>query len=356
MLKDTSKPTRTSEFNYHLPHELIAQEPLPDRSQSRMMVLRRADETFEHCRVSDIPRYLTPGDLLVINDTRVIPARIFGHRTDTGGKVELLVLEETAPGVCSAIYRASGRPRVGMPLLLAQHKVKAKIVGLEQGARVSVQFLGDRSVIDVLEENGFAPVPPYIKREGKPSALTRLDRERYQTVYAKHPGAVAAPTAGLHFTTELLKEIEKGGANLAAVTLHVGPGTFKPVKTEFVKDHVMVSERYTISSEAAEAVNAARRTGHRIIAVGSTVVRSLETVASEFEVVTACSGRTSLFIHPPWEFRIVNGLLTNFHLPMSSLIVMISAFAGKDFVFRAYDEAVKQRYRFYSYGDCMLIL
>ncbi|MFC1497465.1 tRNA preQ1(34) S-adenosylmethionine ribosyltransferase-isomerase QueA [Verrucomicrobiota bacterium] len=370
---------KTSDFDYNLPLELIAQEPLPERSQSRMMVVHRDSAKFEHKHISDLPEYLEPGDLMVINDTRVIPARIFGHRSDTGGKVELLLVEQfQKSGVRSqesegeetqvsgfipqvslwnCLCKAGRKVKAGMMLSLAGDKLKGEIVDVMGGGKISVKLTGDRPVLEILKDEGVTPLPPYIKRDTlHASRFTPYDKERYQTIYAKNSGAVAAPTAGLHFTQDLFEMLEKRGVSKAAVTLHVGPGTFKPVKTDSVEDHVMEQERYVISKEAVKAVNNARKANKRVMAVGTTTVRSLETVAAEHGSVVEYEGRSSLFIYPPYEFKVVDVLLTNFHLPKSSLIMMVSAFADRETILRAYAEAIEKEYRFYSYGDCMLIL
>ncbi|NQT92310.1 MAG: tRNA preQ1(34) S-adenosylmethionine ribosyltransferase-isomerase QueA [Lentisphaerae bacterium] len=356
---------RTSDFDYELPPGLIAQEPLPERSQSRMMVVCRRTGRIEHSQVTDLPSFLAPGDLLVVNNTRVIPARLFGERKDTGGQVELLLVEpvstEETPDtrgpaeVWQALYRASGKPRPGLELILGGGLLSATVLGRVERGRVSVRLSGKRPVPELLEEAGLAPLPPYIKREREGSTQGEADRERYQTVYAEHAGAIAAPTAGLHFTTELLEELAGKGVRTAAVTLHVGPGTFEPVRSERVEDHDMDSERYRIGPAAADAVEETRKSGGRLVAVGSTTVRVLEAVMAEQGSIVPCSGRTSLFIRPPYEFKAVDAMLTNFHLPRSTLIMMVSALAGRDIVMRAYAEAVRRKYRFYSYGDCMLL-
>jgi S-adenosylmethionine:tRNA ribosyltransferase-isomerase len=346
----------TSDFDYDLPPELIAQEPLPERSESRMLVLDRKTGAIQHRHISNVPQYLAKGDILVVNDTRVIPARIFGHRTDTHGQVELLLVEELKQGEWESFYRASGRPKVGMRISAANGRLEGCVVSLGHEGRVVIKFTGDRPVADVLEEEGLAPLPPYIKRPKGQNPSLKFDRDRYQTIYARVPGAVAAPTAGLHFTEQILGQLDQQGVQRTAITLHVGPGTFKPVKSDQVEDHVMEPERFAVSDGAAKQINTARREGRRVVAVGSTSVRTLETVADERGEITAGSGRSSLFIHPPYQFRIVDAILTNFHLPKSTLIMMMCAFAGRDAVLHAYREAIGQRYRFYSYGDCMLIL
>jgi len=345
-----------------------------------MMVVHRAEGTFEHAHIKDLPGRLRRGDLLVVNNTRVIPARVFGRREDTGGRVELLLIEETGGGVWEAFCRMSAEPAQGMRLALARDNMSGEICGVLSGGRVRIRLSAARPVREILDEEGYAPVPPYIKRPPDPasagegprsgrSGIAAADLARYQTVYAKWPGAVAAPTAGLHFTRELLEELHKRGTETTEITLHVGPGTFKPAKTEWVADHRMESERYVVGEQAVADIERARSSGGRVVGVGTTVVRTLESVARERGVVEPCRGRTSLFIHPPFDFRAVDVMLTNFHLPRSTLIMMVSAFAhspslpvgerecaGRELILRAYEEAIREKYRFYSYGDCMLIV
>lgn len=375
---------KTSDFYFELPKELIAQEPLAERSQARMMVVHRKSGELEHRLVVNLPEYLKAGDLLVVNDTRVIPARVFGKRVDTGGRVELLLVERPEVGgqksssfaqgaledkevgsqnegngirkaeceisryseVWDCFYRASGRPRVGMTLVFANGKLGAEVLSVQGNGRVSMRLSGEKPVLEILETDGFAPVPPYIHRPEEQTPVTERDRQCYQTVYARLPGAVAAPTAGLHFTAELLKILERSGIRRTAVTLHVGPGTFKPVKTEEVEDHVMEAERYEIGSETADVINSTGRNGGEIIAVGSTTVRTLETIMRDHDAIVPCSGRSSLFIYPPYAFRVVDKMLTNFHLPESSLLMMVSALAGRELIKKAYSEAVALKYRF----------
>ncbi|MDD4872966.1 MAG: tRNA preQ1(34) S-adenosylmethionine ribosyltransferase-isomerase QueA [Kiritimatiellae bacterium] len=363
---------KTSDFHFELPRELIAQEPLPERSHARMMVVHRNSGELEHKHVTDLPAYLKAGDLLVVNDTRVIPARVFGKRNDTGGRVELLLVEKQTGNehkitnnqlsiskyteVWDVFYRASGRPRIGMVISFAGGRLTGEVLSLENDGRVCLKLTGDKPVLEILEKEGFAPVPPYIHRPEEHTPLTERDRQNYQTIYAHHPGAVAAPTAGLHFTPELLEMLTENGVKRTAITLHVGPGTFKPVKTAVVEDHKMESERYEINDETAELINSTRRNGGKVVAVGSTTVRTLETIISNNNLMVPCSGRTSLFIYPPYRFGIVDMMLTNFHLPESSLLMMVSAFAGRELIMKVYTEAVASKYRFYSYGDCMLIV
>ncbi|MDD5678526.1 MAG: tRNA preQ1(34) S-adenosylmethionine ribosyltransferase-isomerase QueA [Kiritimatiellae bacterium] len=346
---------KTSEFYYSLPPELIAQQPSYDRAQARMMVIRRATGTFDHRRVADLPAFLRPGDLLVVNDTRVIPARLYGQKAGTGGHVEILLIEEIAPGIWDALLRAR-HSKPGARFDLAGGQVQAEILAVKDEGRVTLRLQHERPLFDILETDGVPPLPPYIKRASANALQRAADRDRYQTIYARNPGAVAAPTAGLHFTGALLETLEQQGVRRAALTLHVGPGTFKPVTVAEVEQHRMDAERYTVPDLTAQLIRTTREAKGRIVAVGSTVVRTLETVAAERGTVTAAQGRSDLFIYPPYMFRVVDALLTNFHLPASSLLMMVSALAGRELIMRAYSEAIRERYRFYSYGDCMLIL
>jgi S-adenosylmethionine:tRNA ribosyltransferase-isomerase len=345
---------KSSEFDYCLPPELIAQQPPPERTAARMMVVDRRAGTFGDHGVNDLPSFLRAGDLLVMNETRVIPARLFGRRPDTGGKVEVLLVEEREPGLWEAMYRAAGRPRAGLELLF-DGVGAARIDGMEPAGRVLLRFPPGTPVWDLIEAHGAVPLPPYIRREAR-SAAYAGDRERYQTVYARHPGAIAAPTAGLHFTQALLDVLAQRGVARAAVTLHVGPGTFRSVACEDVENHAMESERYAVGEDAARLINGLDRAHGRVVAVGTTTVRACESAARATGRVEAGEGRTSLFIRPPFDFRVTDALLTNFHLPRSTLLMLVSAFAGRDLILEAYRAAVDRRYRFYSYGDCMLIV
>lgn len=347
---------RTSDFEYELPPELVAQEPLPERTQARMLVVHRASGTLEHRRVADLPGYLRAGDIVVVNDTRVIPARIFGRWTDTQGKMELLLLEEREPGIWEALLRSRRRAVAGLVCILGRGTLAGTVVQAGPGGRVHLRLEGPAPVLEVLEAEGLPPVPPYISRKGPAAPLVRTDRERYQTVFARAPGAVAAPTAGLHFSNELLARLEGAGIRRTAVTLHVGPGTFKPVAVEELAEHVMEAERYCVTAEAARQIADARRGGGRVVAIGTTTVRTLESAAGPDGNIQPGEGRTSLFIRPPHAFRAVEALLTNFHLPRSTLLMLVSAFAGVDLIRQAYREAVRERYRFYSYGDSMLVV
>lgn len=362
---------RTQEFDYELPPALIAQEPAPERTAARMMIVDRRTGALHHGRVRELPDHVRAGDLIVVNNTRVIPARLFGHKTRSGGRVELFLLEEQDPGVWDALCRTSRRPLPGTSIDLAAGRLRAEVVSVGERGRVQVRLHTRGDLYALLDEVGFVPLPPYIRRETSTAerlgesdpasarrwhALRGQDRDRYQTVYARVPGAVAAPTAGLHLSRELLATLARNGVLQAAVTLHVGLGTFRPVEVDEVAQHPMESERYHISAEAAGQINAARRGGGRILAVGTTSARTLETVADTQGQVHAGSGRSALFIWPPYPFRAVDMLLTNFHLPRSTLLMLVSALAGPDLIRRAYAEAVRLRYRFYSYGDCMLIV
>ena len=365
----------TNDFDYDLPKDLIAQEPSACRDRARMMVLHVGGE-LEHRHVSDLPEYLAPSDILVVNNTRVMPWRVYGRREDTGGRVELLFLGKDEQGGWDALYKASGRARPGLRIELADKQALVTVVDAGSEGHVRLEPAPGCDLATVLDDVGAAPLPPYIKRQASDDgARVRADHERYQTVYASEPGAVAAPTAGLHFTEELLAAVDAVGVARVAVTLHVGPGTFRPVRTDCIDDHVMERERYVVPPRAAEALEHVRvRGGGRVVAVGSTTVRTLETVAAEHGRVVACAGHSSLFIHPPYAFRTVQALLTNFHLPRSTLLMMIAAFAGWRMTqagqcaaddaaaaghrraLAAYEEAIRARYRFYSYGDAMLIL
>ena len=356
----------TADFDYYLPEELIAQRPPEVRGTSRMMVLNREQNTLEHKSIGDILDYLRPGDLMILNNTRVFPARILGAWEDTGGAAELLLLdcrerEAAIEGGFTSQWRCmcgSGRKsRVGHTILCAQGNLRAEVLDKDEEGHSLVRFHSAAPLMTLLDAHGLTPVPPYIRRDANDREMARLDKERYQTVYAKEVGAVAAPTAGLHFTDELLTKLEAKGVKRAFVTLHVGPGTFKPVKAERVEEHRMDAEFYDIPEATAQAIRETRAAGGRIVAVGSTSVRTLETVAAlnNGEIV-ATHGSSTAFIYPPYQFKAIDVMLTNFHLPQSTLIMMISALAGRERVLAAYEEAVKERYRFFSYGDCMLIL
>jgi S-adenosylmethionine:tRNA ribosyltransferase-isomerase len=347
---------KTSDFDYNLPEELIAQAPAERRESSRMLVVHRDTGTLEHRSVSDIGEYLVAGDLLVVNNTKVIPARIYGQKAETGGNLEFLLLEPLSDdNTWRVLCRASRRPKVGNGFAFANGRITGEVIAVGEAGRLDVRLQCDDPLLEILEQEGETPLPPYIKRtEG--DLRKESDKSRYQTVYASEPGAVAAPTAGLHFSPELLSSLADQGIQKAEVTLHVGIGTFRPVSVDKVAEHRMDEERYEISEAAAADVLHTQKKGGRIVAVGSTSVRTLESVAAAHGCITACLGRSDLFIYPPYAFKAVDVMLTNFHLPKSTLLMMVSALAGSDLMKRAYAEAIKERYRFFSYGDCMLIL
>ncbi len=356
---------RTADFSFDLPPELIAQHPAPRRDASRLLVLNRADGHIEHRRFPDLLEFLRAGDVLVLNDSRVLPARLRGFKPASGGEVEALLVGENAPHDWWTMLRPGKRVRAGTRLEFkpanprAAGRLAATVVAKNSEGLYRLEF--DRAdVREALEDFGEVPLPPYIQRPGAPAPV---DRERYQTVFARPPGSVAAPTAGLHFTPELLDRARARGVEVRFLTLHVGLGTFAPVKAARVEDHVMHEEAYELPAGTAAAINAARAQGRRVIAVGTTSVRVLESVAAECGgALTPRRGRTRLFIHPPHRFRVVDVLLTNFHLPGSTLLMLVCAFAapggthGRDLVLAAYAEAVRKRYRFFSYGDAMLLL
>jgi S-adenosylmethionine:tRNA ribosyltransferase-isomerase len=344
---------RVSEFDYDLPTGLIAQHPLSERDASRMLIVDRATQSWRDSTFASLPDCLRANDVLVLNNTRVFPARLLGERSPSGGAVELLLLREIEPNVWSALTRPARRLRTGTQITFGEGKLRAEVIeALADGVRV-IRFESEKPLNAVIDEIGQTPLPPYIKRETEQSST---DGERYQTVYAKERGAIAAPTAGLHFTPRVLQEIEARGARLAEITLHVGYGTFEPVRAGVISDHRVAPEWFSVSDEAAQLLNRARAAGGRIIAVGTTTARALESSARDDGQIEPRSGFADLTIVPGYRFRAVDAQLTNFHLPRSSLLMLVSAFAGRDSVIAAYEHAVRQRYRFYSFGDCMLIL
>lgn len=339
-------PMKRSDFYYDLPEELIAQTPLLQRDASRMMVLGRADGSIQHRHFHDLPAYLSLGDCLVINESRVIPARLIGVSEKTGSPVEVLLLTQRGDA-WECITRPGKRTREGARLRFGD-ELTAEIEGVTETGNRIIRFTYEGIFMEVLERLGRMPLPPYITQELD-------DPSRYQTVYSKNPGSAAAPTAGFHFTPELLAKLEGMGVRIARITLHVGLGTFRPVKAEEITEHVMHSEYYEVPREAADTINAARAAGGRVISVGTTSTRTLESVADENGVIPAASGWTDIFIYPGYRFRAIDGLITNFHLPESTLIMLVSAFAGYDHTMHAYHEAVRERYRFFSFGDAMFI-
>ena len=349
MEKTNTLAGRTQDYDFFLPEELIAQTPLKVRSDSRLMVLNRAEQTIQHQKFTDILQYLQPGDCLVLNDSRVLPARLIGEVKDRKAAAEVLLLTRKSDRLWEVLTKPGKKTRTGAVLSFGGGRLIGRIVDvLESGNRL-IEFELDGIFEEVLDELGTMPLPPYIHER-------LLDQERYQTVYSKHKGSSAAPTAGLHFTEELLAALREQGVSLAFVTLHVGLGTFRPVKAENVLDHQMHAEFCQIRQKDADLINQAKASGRRVIAVGTTACRTLESLADEKGYLTESSKWTDIFIYPGYSFRVIDGLITNFHLPKSSLIMLVSAFAGREFVLSAYAEAVKEKYRFFSFGDATLLI
>lgn len=338
----------TKDFYFDLPEELIAQTPIKERTASRLMVMNRKTGEISHRHFYDILSYLQKGDCIVMNNTRVIPARLYGEKEGTGGKIEFLLLRRLDMDTWEVILRPGKKAKPGSKFVFGGGLLKAEVLEIIKDGNRIVKFTYDGVWENILDKLGEIPLPHYIKEK-------LVDKERYQTVYSKVEGSAAAPTAGLHFTMELLRKIREMGVEIAYLTLHVGLGTFRPVSVENVEEHIMHSEYYEVNREAAEKINAARRKGGRIIAVGTTSVRTLETVADEDGMLAEQCGETDIFIYPGYRFKAVDGIITNFHLPESTLLMLISAFAGKENVFAAYREAVKEKYRFFSFGDAMYI-
>ena len=340
---------KTSDFYFDLPPELIAQDPLTDRSASRLLVLDKNTGEIKHEQFRNIINYLNPGDCLVLNDTRVIPARLHGIREETGAAIEVLLLKRKEKDVWETLVRPGKKVRPGVKLSFGEGLLRGEVLEIvEEGNRL-IRFQYEGIFEEVLDRLGEMPLPPYITHKLE-------DKNRYQTVYAKYDGSAAAPTAGLHFTRDLLDEIAQKGVNLAYVTLHVGLGTFRPVKAERITEHHMHSETYQITKEAAEVINRTRKNGGRVICVGTTSCRSLESAAEEDGTLRECSGDTEIFIYPGYRFKVLDALITNFHLPESTLVMLVSALAGREKVLRAYGEAVEERYRFFSFGDAMFVI
>lgn len=339
---------KTSDFYYDLPKELIAQSPLSDRSASRLMHLSLKDGSIEHRHFTDILDYLKEGDCLVINDTKVIPARLYGHKEDTGAVIEILLLKRKENDIWECLVKPGKKARPGAKISFGDGCLKGEIIDVvEEGNRL-IKFTYEGIFEEILDRLGEMPLPPYITKKLE-------DKNRYQTVYAKHEGSAAAPTAGLHFTKELLKQVKEKGVKIAHVTLHVGLGTFRPVKVEDVTEHHMHSEFYVVEPEQAELINQTKKNGGRVISVGTTSCRTLESASGEDGTLKAGSGWTDIFIYPGYHFKMIDGLITNFHLPESTLLMLVSALAGKERIMHAYEEAVKEKYRFFSFGDAMFI-
>ena len=340
---------KVTEFDYELPEELIAQTPIKKRDESRLMVLNRKEQTIEHKIFKDIIDYLKPGDVLVRNNTKVIPARLYG-RKETGAKVEFLLLNNIEGDIWESIVRPGNKLHVGAKVIFGDGILEAKILEVMPGGTRKVEFKYDGIFNEILDKIGLMPLPPYIHESLK-------EKDRYQTVYAKYDGSAAAPTAGLHFTPELLEKIQEKGVEIANVTLHVGIGTFRPVKEDTVEAHKMHSEHFYIKQEDVDKINKAKQEGRRVIAVGTTSCRVLESIADENTgMVKPIEDDTEIFIYPGYKFKCIDGLITNFHLPQSTLLMLVSALAGKDYIMRAYKEAVKEKYRFFSFGDAMFIM
>ena len=339
---------KKEDFYFDLPEELIAQDPLEDRSGSRLLVLDKETGETEHHIFREIVNYLNPGDCLVINDTKVIPARLIGEKEGTGAKVEVLLLKRKENDIWETLVKPGRKMKPGARLVFGNGLLKAEVIGVvEEGNRL-IRFEYEGIFEEILDQLGQMPLPPYITHQLE-------DKNRYQTVYAKHSGSAAAPTAGLHFTPELLDEIKEKGVEIAHVTLHVGLGTFRPVKVENIQEHHMHSEFYRIEQSEADKINRAKEEGHRVICVGTTSCRTVESAADENGRLRECSGWTEIFIYPGYKFKVLDALITNFHLPESTLIMLVSALAGRKHVLAAYEEAIRERYRFFSFGDAMFI-
>lgn len=340
---------KTSDFYYDLPHELIAQTPLKERQKSKMMVVNRKTGKYEHKIFENIVDYISKDDTIVLNDTKVMPARLFGHRESKEEAIEVLLLKQTEGNRWQTLVKPGKKAKIGETIIFDEKLLKAKVVDiLEDGQRV-VEFYYDGIFNEILDKLGMMPLPPYITEKLE-------DKDRYQTVYSKNLGSAAAPTAGLHFTKEVLKKLEDKGVNIVYVTLHVGIGTFRPVKVDDVTNHKMHSEYFVITKEACDVINDTKKRGNRVFCVGTTSCRVLESATDDNGIVHEMAKETDIFIYPGYKFKMVDALLTNFHLPESTLIMLVSAFATKDLVFKCYNDAVKEKYRFFSFGDCMLII
>lgn len=339
---------KTSDFYFDLPKELIAQDPLEDRSASRLLVLNKETGEMEHRIFKDIVEYVNPGDCLVINDTKVIPARLFGSKVGTDAKIEILLLKRREKDIWETLVKPGKKARPGTKISFGEGLLMGEVLEVADEGNRLIQFTYDGIFEEILDQLGQMPLPPYITHQLK-------DKNRYQTVYAKHDGSAAAPTAGLHFTPELLEQIKEKGVRIAHVTLHVGLGTFRPVKVEDVTAHHMHSEFYVVEEDQAELINRTKAEGGKVVCVGTTSCRTIESAADEQGVLHAGSGWTDIFIYPGYRFKILDRLITNFHLPESTLLMLVSALAGKEHIEAAYEEAVKERYRFFSFGDAMLI-
>ena len=340
---------KTSDFYYDLPQELIAQDPLEDRSSSRLMHLSLKDGSIEHRHFTDVLDYMEEGDCLVINDTKVIPARLYGHKEETGALIEILLLKRRENDIWECLVKPGKKARPGAKITFGNGILKGKIIDVVDEGNRLIQFHYEGIFEEILDQLGEMPLPPYITHKLK-------DKNRYQTVYAKNEGSAAAPTAGLHFTKELLEKVKEKGVNIAHVTLHVGLGTFRPVKVDDVESHHMHSEFYIVEEDQAKLINDTKKAGKRVIAVGTTSCRTLESATGEDGILKAGSGWTEIFIYPGYHFKMIDALITNFHLPESTLVMLVSALAGKENIMHAYEVAVQEKYRFFSFGDAMLMI
>ena len=344
-----------SEFDYNLPEELIAQLPADKRENSKMLVLDTQGKTITHKHFYDIVEIIEPDSLLVLNNTKVLPARLYGEKEGTGAKIEVFLLKQLEGKQWETLIKPSKRIKENTLIKISNELSVQALSKTEEDGGWIVELFYEGNVLDVLHRNGNIPLPPYIERKLQNEDIKKLDFERYQTVYAKDEGSVAAPTAGLHFTDEILNQLKEKGVEIAYVTLNVGLGTFRPVKCENILEHKMHAETFEISEETANIIKQAKKSGKKIIAVGTTTVRTLETAFAKYGEIKACHDESRLFIYPPYEFKVIDNLITNFHLPKSTLLMLVSALAGKDFIFKAYEEAIENKYRFFSYGDCMYI-
>ena len=340
---------KTSDFYYDLPQELIAQDPLEDRSSSRLMHLSLKDGSIEHRHFTDVLDYMEEGDCLVINDTKVIPARLYGHKEETGALIEILLLKRRENDIWECLVKPGKKARPGAKITFGNGILKGKIIDVVDEGNRLIQFHYEGIFEEILDQLGEMPLPPYITHKLK-------DKNRYQTVYAKNEGSAAAPTAGLHFTKELLEKVKEKGVNIAHVTLHVGLGTFRPVKVDDVESHHMHSEFYIVEEDQAKLINDTKKAGKRVIAVGTTSCRTLESATGEDGILESGSGWTEIFIYPGYHFKMIDALITNFHLPESTLVMLVSALAGKENIMHAYETAVQEKYRFFSFGDAMIII
>lgn len=348
-----------SEFDYKLPEELIAQMPSDKRENSKMMVLNTKNHTIEHKHFFDIVDYLDDNCILVLNNTKVLPARLYGHK-ETGAKIEVFLLEnvtnsENNKCIWKALIKPSKRVKPETLIKISDDLTAKAIERLEDDGEWLIELIYSGDLFEILHKVGNIPLPPYIERKIQSEDLKNFDMERYQTVYAKDEGSVAAPTAGLHFTQKILEKLKEKGVEIAYITLNVGLGTFRPVKCENILDHKMHSETFEITQETADKINKAKASGKKVVAVGTTTVRTLETAYQKYGCIKTCHDHSELFIYPPYEFKVIDKLITNFHLPKSTLLMLVSALAGKEFIFNAYQEAINNKYRFFSYGDCMFI-